>query len=81
MTKFSNTSINEFVEIEEVYRTYTFIKEGYKYDIVVHLPRQLSVSESGGHRIYSEDGKSHYIPSGWVHIEWEVPVGAPNFSV
>jgi hypothetical protein len=31
---------------------------------------KLSVSSSGGHRIFSADGQSHYIPSGWIHLTW-----------
>lgn len=30
---------------------------------------QISVSDSGNHRLRTADGKLHIVPTGWVHIE------------
>ena len=43
-------------------------------------PSKLNVSKSGGHRVYTMDGISHYIPSGWKHLWWKVRPGCPHFS-
>lgn len=61
----------------EKYREYIF-PNGAQYKI--NAPVYINVSKSGGHRIYSADGVSHYVnPSeGWA-IRWEVSDGQPNF--
>ena len=53
----------------EEYRIYDFgvVKGGVRID----HPRDLHVSDSGGHRILDKEGVSHYIPSGWLHISWK----------
>ncbi len=74
---FDNQSTHDFTDISsEKERVYNFGSRGF---VRIAKPRWLSVSESGGHRIYSEDGKSHYIPSGWIHLSWTVHEGEPNF--
>jgi len=60
----------------ELERTYTF-PGGDRVNIL--RPLALHVSTSGGHRIYAEDGTSHYIQSGWLAITWKVKPGQPNF--
>lgn len=86
---FINQSDNIFTDISsEMWREYSFANkdriythEGYS-DLVrfrIYLPKKLSVSESGGHRIFDDSGRCHYIPAGWVHIEWEVFSGSPHF--
>jgi len=72
-----NESKNEFVDIStEEYRVYFFSKD---HSVVIKEPQYLSVSSSGGHRILSKDGISHYIPSGWYLLEWEAKEGCPHF--
>jgi len=60
----------------EKYRTYEW---GNGDKIIITKPTHLNVSESGGHRLLDDTGKSHYIPSGWIHLSWEVYSGSPNF--
>lgn len=52
----------------ELYRDYIFPK---KEIVRIDKPLKLNVSKSGGHRVISADGKSHYIPTGWIHLVWE----------
>lgn len=71
-----NESGLEFTDVSsEKYRTYTFT-EG---SVTITLPTDLNVSSSGGHRLLDASGKSHYVPAGWLHLEWEAKDGAPNF--
>jgi len=56
----------------EEYRTYDFPD----YSITIEKPLKLNVSSSGGHRVLDFEGVSHYIPSGWRHLEWK---GSPPF--
>jgi hypothetical protein len=60
----------------EVYRTYEWA--GF-VTVKILDPLTLNVSKSGGHRILDAKGVSHYIPSGWIHLYWEVKEGKPNF--
>lgn len=64
----------------EKYRTYVFSypNEGDK-EITIKYPVALSVSRSGGHRIFDGRGTCHYIQSGWVHLFWQVEEGQPHF--
>jgi len=74
---FKNESGLVFVDISsEAERTYEFPK-GNK--VVIDNPLRLNVSKSGGHRLFDESGRSHYIPSGWIHLSWTVRPGSPNF--
>jgi hypothetical protein len=65
----SNISTNQ-------YRVYEF-PGGHK--VRLEKPLKLFVSESGGHRVFTADGISHYIPTGWIHLYWEVGENQPNF--
>ena len=49
-------------------------------ELEVWNPKYLHVSESGGHRLFTEDGKSYYIRAceGW-YIEWKAKPGFPHF--
>jgi hypothetical protein len=68
----------EFNDIsDEVRRQYDF--HGGE-SVVLESPLKLNVSESGGHRILTADGVSHYIPAGWIHLSWTVKEGAEHFS-
>ena len=74
---FRNESDQEFTDISsEASRTYNFGQKGF---VKIANPLFLNVSASGGHRIFSADGQSHYIPSGWIHLSWTVHEGQPNF--
>ena len=74
---FRNESDNEFVDISsEASRTYNFGQKGF---VKVNKPLKLSVSASGGHRIFTADGNSHYIPSGWIQLSWIAKDGEPHF--
>ena len=75
-TMFNNQSGLEFTDISsESYRTYTFAAG----KVTISNPTHLNVSTSGGHRLFDGQGKSHYVPAGWLHLEWEPKDGAPNF--
>lgn len=76
MPEFKNESGLEFVDISsEEYREYIFTGKTIRID----LPLKLNVSTSGGHRVFDAFGISHYIPTGWLHLQWRVKEGAPNF--
>lgn len=71
-----NESDNKFVDISsEEYRLYEFAASTVR----INEPLGLAVSDSGGHRVFDASGKSHYIPSGWVHLEWKSKDGSPHF--
>lgn len=75
--EFKNATDLEFADISsELWREYHFLGgESVRID----TPLKLNVSESRGHRIFDAQGVSHYIPAGWIHLEWKVKDGAPNF--
>jgi hypothetical protein len=76
MTDFKNESGLEFTDISsEKVRTYNFGSQGF---VKIQDPTLLHVSENG-HRLFSKDGRSHYVPNGWIHLSWEVHPGNPNF--
>lgn len=59
----------------EKHRAYTFGKDGSFYTILIENPVKIHVSDSGGHRVLDKQGVSHYIPTGWLHLEWKVTDG------
>lgn len=59
----------------EEYRVYNFGNN----EVQINKPLKLNVSRSGGHRLFDEQGTSHYIPAGWVHLYWKARPGQPNF--
>jgi len=71
-TQLINKTDKKFIDISsEAYREYTFLSDsGKKVKERINQPLKLHVSESGGHRIFTEDGRGHYIPFKWIHIEW-----------
>lgn len=74
--EFKNESGLEFTDISsEESRVYTFPNGS----VTVLGPTHLHVSKSGGHRIFSIDGLSRYIPSGWICLTWKAKRGQPNF--
>lgn len=76
-TKFKNASDQKFTDISsEIFRQYTFPGGNVvRFD----APLFLSVSASGGHRIFDASGKSHYVPTGWILLTWEAKPDEPNF--
>lgn len=62
---------------DEQYRVYVW-PSGWK--VTLRNPMKLNVSASGGHRVYTSDGISHYIPSGWNHLYWKVKENCPHFA-
>lgn len=71
-----NESENKFVDISsEEYRTYTF--PGGE-QVTITAPQHLAVT-AGGHRLLDADQVSHYIPKGWVHLQWKARKGSPHF--
>lgn len=76
MTDFNNQSGLDFADISsEEYRVYHF-PHG---ELRLNSPERIHVSASGGHRIFTADGVSHYIPPGWFHLEWKAREGEPHF--
>lgn len=72
----NGTSLN-FVDISsEKWREY---ERPDKTKVRIENPVALNVSKSGGHRIFDASGVSHYIPSGWIHLSWNVKPGQPHF--
>jgi hypothetical protein len=79
-SSFVNESENEFTRIDsEDHRTYTFAVDGKKVEIRIDSPILISVSQSGGHRIFDAAMQSHYIPHGWVHLQWTTREGRAHF--
>ncbi len=75
--EFKNSSGLQFTDISsELCRTYEFPGGTV---VEIKEPQFLNVSKSGGHRLFSADGTSHYVPSGWIHLSWRVREGQPNF--
>lgn len=78
MTEFRNGTQFEFSDISsEEYREYDF---GTTKVRLVE-PLKLHVSASGGHRVFTADGMSHYVPTGWLHLTWKVKPDAPHFDL
>ena len=76
-TEFKNESGKEFADISsEAWREYTFPTG---QSIRIEGPLRLNVSDSGGHRLFDASGVSHYIPAGWVHLQWQAKDGQPHF--
>lgn len=76
-TTFRNDSGLEFTDISsEAERVYNFGSKGF---VKIQNPLRLNVSASGGHRVFSADGRSHYVPSGWIELTWTISDGQPNF--
>jgi hypothetical protein len=73
--EFINKSGLEFADISsEVYREYDFGDRKVRID----NPTHLNVSPNG-HRLFDAQGVSHYIPKGWIHLEWRAKDGQPHF--
>ena len=76
-SEFVNDSDCEFEDIaNQIERVYNFGSKGF---VKILYPIKLNISESGQHRIFSKDGKSHVIPSGWIELTWSTKDGCANF--
>ena len=53
----------------EKVRTYYFPNNE---TVVLKDVTELVVRSSGTHRLKTSDGKSHIIPTGWIHIELDI---------
>jgi hypothetical protein len=74
--EFINKSDLEFSDISsEQFREYTF-PEGET--VRIDNPLNLNVSDHG-HRVFDAAGSSHYVPLGWIHLEWQAKEGQPHF--
>jgi len=78
--KFINNTTYEFTDISEEYRVYVFVRNGKEFKVTLNDTRKLFVSKSGGHRIFTKDGKAHYIPAGWIHLYWKPYEEKAHFS-
>lgn len=77
MIELRNETDHEFIDISsELWRRYDFADGD---EVLIELPLCLSVSASGGARILDTEGLCHYVPEGWIHLEWRVREGAPHF--
>lgn len=75
---FINESELKFTDISsEIQREYGLVNGNTLY---IGNPLYLHVSESGGHRIYTQDEWCYYIQpkEGWW-IKWKVREGKPHF--
>lgn len=73
---FKNESENQFTRIDsEQFRCYEFAGKTVR----IENPLYLSVSASGGHRLFDAQRNSHYIPAGWVHLYWQARADQPHF--
>ena len=86
------TQINQDLEWKDISgekeRTYLFpnkIESMYDYpliEVTVRYPILFNVNyTSGGHKIIDEWGKSWYIPTGWVGLNWISHIdGVPTYK-
>lgn len=64
---------------DELFRVYVFPD----MEIRIEKPLRLNVTKKEGgdsHRVYDENGVSHYIPQGWRHLYWMVKPGQSSFK-
>jgi hypothetical protein len=71
----NNKTDKQFTDISsEAYREYTFADGKVR----IEQPAFLNVSENG-HRVLDSNEVSHYVPLGWIHLEWKAKSGSPHF--
>ena len=76
MPEFRNASKLEFCDLtSEEWREYQ-----YASGTVRLVATHLHVSASGGHRLFTTDGLSHYMPPGWIRLTWKAKEGSPHFD-
>ena len=79
--EFKNKSTHDFIDISsEESREYYFVTpQGAVVMERFNEPLKLAVSKSGGHRLFTSDGRSHYVPAGWIRLSWKAKPGQPHF--
>ena len=81
MKKITNNPDLEFSDLsDERWRIYTFVEDGKEFNIKIVEPTHLNVSKSGGHRVFDSENISHYIPCGWIHLQWKAKEGRLPFA-
>lgn len=75
--KFTYMGNLRFTDLNEATRTYTFPGQE---EVTIYGVIKLHVSDNG-HRLYTESGKSYYIPFGWISLMWIPEEGQPNFEL
>ena len=69
-------TLDDFADInDEEYRVYHWA-DGFS--VRIDAPLKLYVSKNG-HRVLDSSGISHYIVSGWRHLEWKTKEGKSPF--
>ena len=58
--------VPEFINVKKQDRVYEFANGTVEIKNII----SINVSKSGTHRLNTEDGKKHIVPSGWLHIEF-----------
>ncbi|AEO93481.1 gp222 [Bacillus phage G] len=59
------------IKLNEKKRTYKYVRDGKIVEVILENVIELIVRESGSHKIKTSDGKLHYLPSDYIHIEIE----------
>jgi hypothetical protein len=73
-SKYEPKEMNEAKDIStEQRRTYTW-PDGSK--VTIEEPAKF-IDSQNGHRISDSRGNGHYVPKGWIHLQWENKHGAP----
>ena len=77
MSSLRNDSDNVFTDISsEKEREYKFPNGD---TISISQPLMISISKSGGHRIFAEGNYCYYIPPKWIAIGWKAYDEEPHF--
>jgi hypothetical protein len=61
--------------VNEQWRQYIFHTDNSFNVVRIENPKRIVVTDSGGHVIEDCAGNGHYIPAGWMHIEWRPDTG------
>jgi len=59
----------------ELSRTYRFPGDEF---VEIKNPIAINVARGGGHRVIDDEGKTHYIPKGWIELMWHAKDGEPH---
>lgn len=74
--EFINESGLDFIDISsEQWRQYDF---GGGNVVTIDAPARINLGKNG-HRIWTYEGVSHYVPKGWIHLSWKPRSGEPSF--
>lgn len=72
----NNKTDKKFIDIStEEFRTYYWSGGS---SVTINDPQWLSIGETG-HRVLDLLGISHYIPYGWIHLNWKARQGEAHF--